>query len=120
MSSGFSFFPFCLISCRNFPDTNMEQCADITFTSSAPSTFSKCSNGTGVTASLLPAAEANINANVSSATGGLASGGTSASGSGSGSGSAASATASPTGGAIVLVRGAGAVGVAMLGFAALL
>lgn len=97
-------------------ETNGPQCADITFTSTAPTVPSTCSNGTGVMATLLPAAEAAINANASSATGGPASGGESA----SASGSVASATASPTGGANVLARGAGAVGVVVLGVAALL
>lgn len=108
-------------SSRRTISNTSRQCADITFTSTAP-TFSKCSNGTGVTASLLPAAQAAINANMSSATGGAASGGSSASGSMSmsASGSAATATASPTGAANVLVRGAGAMGVAFLGVAALL
>lgn len=80
---------------------------------------SVCKNGTGVSASLLPAAEARINANESTVTGGLASGGSSAA-PGTMSGTAASATASPTGGAEMLMAASGVMGIALLGAAALL
>jgi hypothetical protein len=79
---------------------------------------SSCKNGTGVSASHLPSAEAQLNANESMATGGAASGGSSTSG--SAIGTAASATASPTGGANMLMAASGAMGAALLGVAALL
>ena len=76
---------------------------------------SACTNGTGVTASMLPPNEASLNANDSTETGGPQNGGSIST-----SASATSATSQPTGGAAVMTVAWGVLGAAVFGAAALI
>lgn len=85
---------------------NNFQCADVTFSSTAPVLVqSSCTNGTGITASNLPASQSTINANSTQPAS------TSAS---------ASASATAQGAATALTAGWGVLGAAALGAIALL